>query len=1263
MAQVSFRLNGEALTVSNCSTHTTLLSWLRHSGRTGTKEGCAEGDCGACTIVMRDEGPNGPIYRSINSCIALLVSMHGKEVLTVEGLAQAGVLHPVQEAMVACSGSQCGYCTPGFVMSMFEGYYRADLDSPEKIVDQLNGNLCRCTGYRPIRDAMTQALNVKKSSAGEDLFDLRARAAVTTPISMAYAHHNVTTASREQYFQPGTLKELLELKAAHPLAELLAGATEIGVYINKRSARYDVLIGIDGVSELRSFRETETAWLVGGGVTLTELDETLGEQVPVIRKMLWAFASRPVRNRATIAGNLVTASPIGDLAPVLLSFDAEVIACSLLGERRIALADFFTGYRKTVLRADEILLRIEVPKRAALAMPASSGTVFREYYKVSKRRELDISIVAASFRIELDASGTVTLARLCYGGVAATPARALAAEAYLVGKPWTRETVTGACNVLALEFTPLNDVRAGARFRSQAVQSLLEKLFDGVQSEAQDIPFTYEASAPWAEHDLSRALLHESARGHVTGSAKYVDDAVRGKQMLDAWPVMSPHAHARVLTFDTSEALKVPGVVSVLTAKDVPGMNDVGAVRHDEPLFATDEVQFAGQMLAVVLGTSLEACRLGAARVKATYEVLPAILDLREAVERASFHSAGHRIARGDAVTAIADAPQRLSGELLVGGQEHFYLESQAAWAEATDDGGVLVASSTQHPSEVQAIVSHVLALARNMVVVEAPRMGGGFGGKETQGAAFAAVCALGAVQTGKPVRMQLDRDVDMVMTGKRHPFLFRYEVGFDAQGSILGLKVDVFNDGGYALDLSESICDRALFHLDNAYYLPAVSFFGRVAKTNMVSHTAFRGFGGPQGMVCIEQIMDRIARTLGFAPEDVRMRNLYRPSEGRGTTPYGQVLEGDRSVRVFTELRAASEFDARKKAIALFNEGPSRIKRGIAITPVKFGISFTATFLNQAGALVQVYRDGTVQVNHGGTEMGQGLHTKLLGIAMRELGIPRTSVRMMKTQTDKVPNTSATAASAGSDLNGQAVKAACEEIRMRLTPIAQAMFAKAGAAPDAAVTFENGRVTSMHTASASFSEVVEAAYFAQVSLSATGFYRTPGIGYDKAKGEGKPFYYFAYGAAVSEVEVDGYSGMKRVRRVDILHDVGDSLNPGVDRGQIEGAFVQGMGWLTAEELKWDAKGHLASHSASTYQIPSIGDVPPDFRVKLLTAATQPGVIHGSKAVGEPPLMLAISVREALREAVAAFGPNALTDLPSPLTHEVLFHAASHGRV
>lgn len=1255
-----FVLNGRTVRVEGTSANTSLLSWLRSSGRTGSKEGCAEGDCGACTVALVDTNAGGErTYRAINSCITLLPMVAGREVVTVEGVApEEGKLHAVQQAMVESYGSQCGYCTPGFVVSMFEAFYRKDLGDDrrqkEKIGDQLNGNLCRCTGYRPIREAMHDALAHRPKT--EDVFQLRLKKNDGAVPAVAYEG-----ADGQTFLRPTSLEELLDLKAQHrDKAELVAGATEIGVYINKQHRRYALLVSTEGVRELAGITKSEASFTIGGAATLTAFEEALAGEYPMIDKMLWAFASRQIRNRATLAGNIVTASPIGDMPPILLALDAQVVLVKKGGTRTVPLSDFFVAYRKTVLEPDEVVRSIVLPRN----VPNVAGATRRiDSYKVSKRRELDISIVAGAFVVETDAAGLVVHARLAYGGVAATPARATKTEAFLVGKPWSEATVRGAEDVLASEFAPIDDHRSGAAFRRELVTSLFEKFFRGETSASQDLPIAFErGSCTGGKQDASRDLSHESAVGHVTGSALYVDDVARRRDMLEIWPVISPHARARITSIDASEAAKEPGVTCVLTAKDVPGMNDVGAVRHDEPLFADTEVLFHGQVVAMVVGTSADRCRRAAAKVKVGYEPLPAILGAREAVAKDSFHTQPHVIARGDADAALAKSPHRLAGDFEIGGQEHFYLEAHAAWAEGGEDGEMFVSSSTQHPTEVQAVVAHVLDIPRNKVTVQSPRMGGGFGGKETQGNGWAAYVALASKRTGRPVRVQLDRDVDMQLTGKRHPFYARYDVGFDGDGRLLAAKIDLFADGGWALDLSESICDRGVFHLDNAYYVPSCTFTGRVAKTNVVSHTAFRGFGGPQGMLVTEEILDRVARTLGLRPEVVRERNLYRGSGETNTTHYGQELGDERIPRIWSSLSASSKLVERRAAIDAFNAQSERIKRGIAITPVKFGISFTATWLNQAGALVLVYRDGTVQVNHGGTEMGQGLYTKVKGIAMRELGLPAASIRVMRTQTDKIPNTSATAASSGSDLNGAAVRVACIILRERLSPVAAELIGAESAmtVPEGAVIFENGlaRAPQVPGVVVPFERIVDRAYMKQIPLSANGFYRTPGIGYDKSKGRGKPFHYFAYGAAASEVEVDGYTGMKRVVAVHILHDVGESLNPGVDRGQIEGGFVQGMGWLTGEELKWSKDGKLLTHSASTYQIPSIGDAPESFHVALLENAGQDGVIHGSKAVGEPPLMLAISVREAIRDAIAAFGTaGGEVPLACPATHEAILAA------
>ena len=698
-------------------------------------------------------------------------------------------------------------------------------------------------------------------------------------------------------------------------------------------------------------------------------------------------------------------------------------------------------------------------------------------------------------------------------------------------------------------------------------------------------------------------------------------------------------------------------------------MNDVSAVKesHDEPLLAVGQVHCVGQAVALVVAESAALCRQAAALVEVEYEVLPACLTIREAMEQNAFiqhpfKATTHVIRRGEPEAALIAAPVRIQGECVTGAQDHFYLETQVSLAVMEEDGAVRLWSSTQHPSEVQEKVAEILGLGRHQVTVEVPRMGGGFGGKETQAAPFAALAALAAYHTRRPVKVWLNRDQDMEQTGKRHPFWARYDAGFSADGQLLAVKADLVSDGGWTNDLSHAILDRALFHMDNAYFLPNIEVTGRVARTNQPSNTAFRGFGGPQGMYVVEEIINRAAERLGLDPAEVRRRNYYREAP-ENQTHYGQAVEGNRIPRIHAELMTSSEYARRREEIAQFNASSRWTKRGIGYQPVKFGISFTTSMLNQAGAFVVIYADGTVQLNHGGTEMGQGLHTKMRAVCAHELGIPVERVRVMNTATDKVPNTSATAASSGADLNGMAVKAACEELRGRLRPIAAKLLQAEGEAEQAVFAGGKAFIAGRAQRTVSFEEVALAAYTQQVSLSATGYYRTPNIGYDRKSGRGKPFHYFAFGGVVVEVEVSGLTGEHRIRRLDILHDVGSSLVPTIDKGQVEGGFIQGVGWLTCEEVLIDAKGRLLTHSPDTYKIPALGDAPEDFRVALLERAPQDNTIHGSKAVGEPPLMLAIGAVTALRHAIAGFGsPRTEVQLASPATPEAILRAVEAAR-
>jgi xanthine dehydrogenase large subunit len=753
-------------------------------------------------------------------------------------------------------------------------------------------------------------------------------------------------------------------------------------------------------------------------------------------------------------------------------------------------------------------------------------------------------------------------------------------------------------------------------------------------------------------------IPHESADLHVTGNALYTQDLVnRTKDCLHAWPLQAPHAHAMVIRLDIAPAYAVPGVVKVLTADDVPGLNDAGE-KHDEPLFPT-EVMFYGHAVVWVLGETLEAARQGAEAIEIEYDELPSLVSVRDAIAAESFQGNKRTISRGDADEALKSAAYRFEGELEFGGQEHFYLETNAALALVDENGQLFIQSSTQHPSETQDIVAHVMGVSAHQVTVQCLRMGGGFGGKEFQPHGLAAIAALGATITGRPVSLRLNRTQDITMTGKRHPFLATWEAGFDEDKRIVALRATLTSNGGWSLDLSEPVLARALCHIDNAYWVPNIHVHGRIAKTNRQSNTAFRGFGGPQGMIVIEDIFGRCAPALGIEPEELRRLNFYAPGQ---TTPYGQpVRHAERLEAIWSIVNDRSDFQRRKAEVAAFNEAHPHTKRALGVTPVKFGISFNLTSFNQAGALVHVYKDGSVLINHGGAEMGQGLHTKMIQVAATALGVPMQSVRLAPTRTDKVPNTSATAASSGADINGGAVKNACDQIRERLSVVAAG---KLGIHPED-VRFVNGVVTGIgfHDKQIEWAQLVHDAYYQRVQLWAAGFYRTAGLHWNAELMQGEPFKYFAYGASVSEVEVDGFTGAYTLRRVDIVHDVGDSLSPLIDLGQIEGGFVQGAGWLTLEELTWDEsdgqnRGRLNTQAASTYKIPSFSEMPPVFNVHLFDRATESGVVYGSKAVGEPPLMQAFSVREALRQAVGAFGPAGWSvDLGCPSTPEAVFWA------
>ncbi len=751
------------------------------------------------------------------------------------------------------------------------------------------------------------------------------------------------------------------------------------------------------------------------------------------------------------------------------------------------------------------------------------------------------------------------------------------------------------------------------------------------------------------------SLPHESAHLHVAGRAPYIDDMPELAGTLHAALGLSPVAHGKLLGIDVAALRALPGVVAIVTAADIPGPNDCGAIVHDDPILAEGHVHYLGQPMFAVLSHDRDTARRVASRAKefVQIEALPALLTIEAAHAAQQYVLPPMRLQRGDADTALAQAPQRLQGHFDLGGQEQFYLEGQISYAIPRENDGMLVHCSTQHPSEMQHVVAHALQLHAHQVQIECRRMGGGFGGKESQSGLFACVAAIAAHALQRPVKLRPDRDDDFMITGRRHCFTHDFDVAHDAQGRVLGAKVQMVSRAGFSADLSAPVMTRALCHFDNAYWLPHIDIHGYCARTNTQSNTAFRGFGGPQGAMAVEVVMDSLARKLGLDALDVRLANLYGIDE-HNTTPYGQRVEDNVLLPLISELADTSGYRARREAIKAFNAQSPVLKKGLALTPLKFGISFNVVHLNQAGALVHIYNDGSVLVNHGGTEMGQGLNTKVAQMVAHTLGIGMHRVRVSATDTSKVANTSATAASTGSDLNGKAAADAAQQIRTRL---AQRLATRHGVTPEDVVFADDQVCVAGQTLR--FEDVVMDAYMARVQLWSDGFYATPKLHWDRSTMQGRPFYYFAYGAAVAEVLVDTLTGESKVLRADVLHDVGQSINPALDIGQVEGAFVQGMGWLTTEELFWHPQsGKLMTHAPSTYKIPTASDCPADFRVKLFANRNVEDSIYRSKAVGEPPLLLPFSVFFAIKDAISAVGQHRVEPpLRAPATAEAILDA------
>ncbi|KAM3741142.1 hypothetical protein ACB098_08G153200 [Castanea mollissima] len=1293
-------VNGIRKVLPDGLAHMTLLEYLRDIGLTGTKLGCGEGGCGACTVMVShyDKNLKKCMHYAINACLAPLYSVEGMHVITVEGVGnRRHGLHPIQESLAQSHGSQCGFCTPGFIMSMYALLRSCQTPPSEELIEEcLAGNLCRCTGYRPIVDAFRvfaktndvlytdSSLSLqggdficpstgKPCSCGSKSLSDRDtnKQSVTCGDRYEPVSYSEVDGSRYtdkelifppelllrkstylklsgfgglKWYRPLRLQQVLELKMKYSDAKLLVGNTEVGIEMRLKRMQYKVLISITHVPELNVLSVKDDGLEIGSAAFIEQLK--------------W-FAGTQIKNVASVGGNICTASPISDLNPLWMAAGAKFQIINCKGNIRTVLAEnFFLGYRKVDLTQGEILLSV--------FLPWTRSFEFVKEFKQAHRRDDDIALVNAGMRVHLEEKGekwVISDASIVYGGVAPLSLSALKTKEFLIGKCWNQDLLQDALKILQKDIILKEDAPGGmVEFRKSLTLSFFFKFFlwvshqmDGKKS-VESIGLSH-LSAIQSFHRppvigsqdyevikhgtaVGSPEVHLSARLQVTGEAEYTDDVPIPPSGLHAALILSRKAHARILSIDDSEAKASPGFAGIFLAKDVPGDNKIGPVVVDEELFATEFVTCVGQVIGVVVGDTHENAKLAARKVHIDYEELPPILSIQDAINAKSFHPNTEKcLGKGnvDLCFQSGQCDKILEGEVQVGGQEHFYLEPNSSLIWTMDCGNeVHMISSTQAPQKHQKDIAHVLDLPMSKVVCKTKRIGGGFGGKETRSAFLAAAASVPSYLLNRPVKITLDRDIDMMITGQRHSFLGKYKVGFTNEGKVLALDLEIYNNAGNSMDLSLAVLERAMFHSDNVYEIPNMRIVGRVCFTNYPSNTAFRGFGGPQGMIIAENWIQRIAVELKKSPEEIKEINF----QGEGSVlHYGQQLLHCTLSQVWNELKISCDFLNARKEVNQYNVNNRWRKRGIAIVPTKFGISFTAKFMNQAGALVHVYTDGTVLVTHGGVEMGQGLHTKVAQIAASAFNIPLSSVFISETSTDKVPNSSPTAASASSDIYGSAVLDACEQIKARMAPIA-----------------------SEHNFD-SFAKLANACYMARIDLSAHGFYITPELDFDWKTGKGNPFKYYTYGAAFAEVEIDTLTGDFHTRAANVILDLGYSLNPAIDVGQIEGAFIQGLGWVALEELKWGDAAHkwippgcLYTCGPGSYKIPSMNDVPFKFNVSLLKGHPNVKAIHSSKAVGEPPFFLASAVFFAIKDAITAaraeVGCNDWFPLDNPATPE-----------
>lgn len=1223
---------------------------------------------------------------AVNACIVPLISVVHKHVITVEGIGSSSNPHPVQERIALFHGSQCGFCTPGIVMSMYALLRSCDgKPSEEQIAEAFDGNLCRCTGYKPILDAARtfscgreggccrdKQNNSTPTAHGATNGSTNGCAApppqtqLTTPNGLPLKEYKPDTElifppalkkitetpikfgsqeeHKREWFRPITKAQLLDLKMLYPGAKLVGGASEVQIETKFKALNYNVSVFANDIPELRGHRfEPGVGLYIGANITLSDLEtvceklshdlDDAGQVYHTISEQLKYFAGRQIRNVATPAGNIATASPIADLNPILVAANAVLTVESAGESRELSMTDFFISYRKTQLKEHEIITEIFIPQTQKNEVICA--------YKQAKRKDDDISIVTSAICIGVDENNVVVKANIVYGGVAPMTVMSKKAAQYLIGRDLTtKETLEGTIDQLSLEFDMPYGVPGGMpTFRKALVLSFFYKFYHTAMHKL--LAATSDAAAiqevdrsqimpegqrdlenPYEQRVVGKSNPHVSALKQVTGEALYVDDMPPLHNEVFGMQVMTSKPYAKILSVDVSEALDMEGVIDYCDIRDLAnekanlwGPLPVGL----EKFFTDGESEFVGQCIGVITAVDRETAAAAVRAVKVEYDTTgyEPIITVEDAVKHKSFFETFPRVEKGDLAKAFAEAEYTFEGIARMGAQEHFYLEPQGCLVQyEPEEGEMKVYSSSQNPTEVQAYVAQVTGVPSSRIVVRVKRLGGGFGGKESRCVQQACVAAVAAKRCKRPVRMILSRSEDMLTSGHRHPFLMKWKVSLDKNRKFTGLQAEQFANAGWSLDLTKGVLDRSVLHADNCYLFPNAIVEGFACKTNTASNTAFRGFGGPQGMFMAESIIYDVSERLGMEPDELRELNYYTP--GVDSTHYKQAITEDFTVPdMAKQLLKETNYSQLRQEVEDYNKKHKWVKRGLAHVPTKFGIAFGALFLNQAGALVHIYHDGSVLLTHGGTEMGQGLHTKMIMICAQELGVSMDEVFISETATNTVANTSASAASASSDLNGMAVKNACDQLNERLKPYRE-----------------------KYGPNATMKQMAHSAYFDRVNLSANGFYKTPDIGYEWGTPDPNPkpaFSYFTQGNAVSLVEVNMLTGDWVCLRSDIKMDIGRPINQAIDYGQIEGAFIQGMGLFTLEELLWHrASGTLFTRGPGGYKIPGFRDTPRQFNVSMLhdRPFKHLKTIQRSKGIGEPPLFLGSSVYFALRDAI-----------------------------